>query len=168
MKDTYYVVNAADNTFRISATEGGNEIKFNRDCGHRMKIPPENILRHMSPEDRDRYGKAGITKEQAERIYTDGQEKDLQRHCLQLLTQRGVRCVVNPPMHRRSQLPEGWPDLTFCWQGYACAVECKTLLGRLAEAQERCLDSLVEDGWRHAVVRNLREFQQFLDDLQNG
>jgi hypothetical protein len=130
-----------------------------------MNLPPENILRHMSPEDRAKYGKAGLTKDEAERVYTDGEEKELQRHCVELLTQRGVRCVICPPMHRRSQLPEGWPDLTFCWQGKPCAVECKTTSGRLSEDQEDCGDDLVEDGWHHDVVRSLREFQMFLDDL---
>lgn len=130
-----------------------------------MKLPPENILRHMKGEDRARYGKAGLTKDEAERVYCDGQEKELQRHCVELLTQRGVRCVICPPMHRRSQLPEGWPDLTFCWQGHACGVECKTLRGLVSPEQDKCLNGMVDEGWRHAVVRNLREFQKFLDDL---
>lgn len=129
-----------------------------------MNIPPENILRCMRAEDRKQYGPAGLTKDEAERVYTDGEEKELQKHCIQLLSQRGVRMVINPPMHRRSQLPAGWPDLTFCWNGRACAVECKTIHGTLRKEQYECIQALIDEGWRHDVVHSLKEFQKFLDD----
>tara|TARA_R110000822_G_scaffold122308_6_gene256406 strand:+ start:389 stop:826 length:438 start_codon:yes stop_codon:yes gene_type:complete len=141
----------------------GTEKQINEQIA--MNLPPENILRHMSPEDRAKYGKAGLTAEESQRVYTDGEEKELQRHCVALLNQRGVTFVVRAPMFKKSMMTPGTPDLIFCWQGKPCAVECKTLHGRLSPDQDKCWDLMVTERWNYAVVRSLREFQQFLDDL---
>jgi hypothetical protein len=125
---------------------------------------PDNILKCMSADDRARLGKAGVTADEAQRKYADGEEKELQKHVGQLLTQRGVTCFLNPPMHKRSQLPEGWPDFTFCWQGRACAVECKTEKGIVKQEQWETLDTMNLEGWRVAVVRSMNGMKHFLDD----
>ena len=94
-------------------------------------------------------------------------ERDLQARIYAYLTQHRqagtVRGVINPPMHKRSQLPTGWPDFTFAYRGKAVALEAK-LPGNKAEPhQAERHEQMRADGWFVMVVHSVDEAAAVLD-----
>ena len=102
----------------------------------------------------------------AARVQEKG-ERQLQASIYAYLTQHRqkdtVRGVINPPMHRRSLLPSGWPDFTFAYRGRPIALEAK-MPGKDAEAhQAACHDRMRADGWLVWVVRSVDDVASALD-----
>jgi len=134
-----------------------------------MEIPPENVLRHMSAEDRAKLGKAGMTADEANDAYEAGKEKELQSDIANLFRLRGIEFIA-PPFNRKSQLPEGWPDFTFSYLGFACALEAKTGKAKARPGQMRRMVSMAQrpNCWICRVVRSLddvRDFLSYVSDL---
>ena len=98
-------------------------------------------------------------------------ERDLQARIYAYLTQHRqagtVREIIIPPMHLRSQLPAGWPDLTFAYRGRAVALEAK-LPGKEAEPhQAERHERMRADGWLVAVVHSVDEAAAVLDAVDS-
>jgi len=86
-------------------------------------------------------------------------ERDLQRDCENLLSQRGIEYLHLSPRAREKR---GWPDLVFSVRGRAYAVELKSATGRLSDAQKRCLTRMAGNGWMVRVVRDFETFSAIL------
>ncbi len=87
-------------------------------------------------------------------------EKDLQRLCEHELTRRGIEFLHLSPKAREKV---GWPDLVFCQDGAACAVELKAVDGKLSDDQVRVMDAMRSNGWECIVCRSFDTFKAFLD-----
>lgn len=122
-------------------------------------ILPENILRNV--HDRKALGKAGQTAEEAMAAYSARSEKDLQKQISNLLNLRGI-VFINPPMHKRSILPTGWPDYTFALASTPIAIEVKIGKKEASEEQKEIHDKMRRNGWQVHVVRTLDEVRAIL------
>lgn len=130
-----------------------------------MKVLPDNILKALPEAERKAMGKAGKTKAECEQSAEIKSERDLQKHMINLLRQRGLM-FLNPPMHKRSGLPLGWPDFTIFPAGKPpLFVEAKTPTGKLSEEQldvrgliERSTGSTVH------VIRSIDAFRDLLNN----
>lgn len=69
--------------------------------------------------------------------FAAGREKELQDQIEQYALVNGCY-VLRPPMHKRSQLPKGYPDLTIMRDARCCCVEAKAEGGKLDEDQAAC------------------------------
>jgi hypothetical protein len=128
------------------------------------KILPPNITRLMAPEDRKELG--ATTPEQDQEKREEIAENELQQQICDLLRRHSV-LYLRPAMFKRSTLPVGWPDFTFCYWGMPFAWECKvakggTIKGDPRPEQIKVLNQLAENGWKVAVVRSLKQAQDLL------
>jgi hypothetical protein len=132
-------------------------------------ILPQHIVDKMTPEDRKRYGaelgkpSLGLTTKEATVNNENKREKEIQRQIAGLLTLANIP-YINPPMNRRSQLPEGWPDFTFATFQRAYAIEVKIAGGKPRPEQEAMHRRLRLSGWKVAVVTSLEEFKKLLTE----
>ena len=94
-------------------------------------------------------------------------EKEIQRQIGDFLRLLRVE-FINPPMHKHSFLPEGWPDFTFCYKGHPLAMECKTWNERPRPEQNARMAKLSENGWQVHVVRSLMDVQDILRDIDTN
>jgi len=82
-------------------------------------------------------------------------ESELQAACERWLRFHGIEFLHLSPMAREKI---GWPDLVFCINGKAFAVELKSAAGKLTDRQEEILSAMGKNGWTTAVCRTLEEF----------
>jgi hypothetical protein len=82
-------------------------------------------------------------------------ESELQQLCENELRRRRIAFLHLSP---RAREKEGWPDLVFAVYGKATAVELKTSVGRLSEAQEQLHRELRASGWDVFVFRSFEPF----------
>lgn len=121
-------------------------------------VLPDHLLRLTSPEVRASLGKAGRTAAEAEQAFSDGEEDKLQSAIRQYLNLHEI-AFINPSMRRRSALPPGWPDFTFCYRGRACAVEAKAGSNKLDPDQQKMREVMVRNGWRWLLARSVADVQ---------
>ena len=119
-------------------------------------IPSENILRCMSPEERKKLGKAGLTAAECTQIAEAKSERDLQNQIANWLRLHGYAFYV-AAMNKKTTGPVGWPDFTFAVNGRACALEVKFGSRKPDPAQWECMAAMMENGWRVEVVRSLED-----------
>ena len=108
---------------------------------------------------RDTLKAAGVTLPMTEdevRTAEEGQEKQLQRDCEQLLRWCDVEFLH---LSYRAREKRGWPDLTFVLNGRPMAVELKTRTGKLTLTQIATLERMQANGWHTHVVRGYDEFR---------
>lgn len=129
-----------------------------------MTLIPPNLLRLMSKEDRESCGKGNELPEEIAVKVEAQAEKELQREICQYLRLKHIQ-FINPPMNKRSILPEGWPDFTFAYKGKPIALECKTATGKLSREQAAMHLLLMADGWLVRTVRTLQEVKEILDTI---
>lgn len=131
---------------------------------------PNHILEKMDPKDRPK-GPAGMTASEIHSASVDKAEKGLQKEVGDYL--RGCKEVefINPPMHKRSSLPKGWPDFTFAFKppgsdiGIPITWECKRITGSLDPDQITMRDRLIKNGWQWRLIRHLGEAKAHLNEL---
>ena len=90
-------------------------------------------------------------------------ESELQQLCENELRRRNIAFLHLSP---RAREMEGWPDLTFAILGKATAVELKTSVGRLSEAQEQLHRELRASGWDVFVFRTFEPFHLLVCGIQ--
>lgn len=130
----------------------------------------ERILRLMSPADRAKLGKAGITAAEAAEKCALKDESELQSLIRQYLRLNGVE-FINPDMRKKSQLPAGWPDFTFCYRGVPVGAECKIEGEKPRQEQSERLEKMQRNGWVTMVVYSVADIQQLMrsvDTLIDG
>ncbi len=124
-------------------------------------IIPDNLLRCMSPSDKQHFGKAGLTAEEAAAKFVLKSEGDLQDLIAKDLLRRGIWNDCDA-MHKKRTGPRGTPDFLFAVNGQACAVEAKFGAGTLSDEQKETIPKMITNGWRVAVVRSFQEYREFL------
>lgn len=124
---------------------------------------PENIRRLM-PKD-TRLQLDSPTQPEADAKFIARAEKKLQENVARLLTQRNIT-FFRQRMDRRTSLPNGTPDFIFAVNGRACAVECKTIDGRLTKEQKDMLIELQNGGWRTWICRSESDFLAWLKSVE--
>ena len=120
---------------------------------NRTRPISENILRCMSPEQRKKYGQR--TSQEAQEKFCRDTEKqmhvDVRRECL-----RQRIYVIEAPMHKRSALPKGHPDLTLLKDGHNMLLELKVAT-RLSTDQIDRIAELEQCGNPTVVAKSLEE-----------
>ncbi len=114
-------------------------------------VLPDKILRLMTPADRDRLGKAGMTKAEAEAAFVAKNEAALQKQIIQMLNRHGVH-VICSQTGKRTTTNIGTPDLIFAVNGKPVAWELKMKGNKPSAEQIETLSAMQANGWRTAVV----------------
>lgn len=125
---------------------------------------PENILRRMKPSDRKAMGL--LTSEEAGAKCVAKSEKELQQQISGLLDLRGIP-YARQRMDRRSNVVEGWPDITFALYGQAIAFECKHAGRGLDPEQKKMLPRMLAHGWHCYIVRTFEHARELITNYQN-
>ena len=102
-----------------------------------------------------------MTSSEAEASFIARCEKDLQKKIAAWLSRNSLP-FINPPMHRKSALPVGWPDFTFSIHGRACAVEAKHDKNKPSKEQIEKRNELIAAGWLVATIFTYAEFLAFV------
>jgi hypothetical protein len=124
-------------------------------------VLPQSFLEKMPEEERRRLGRAGMTTQECDAKQVKEEERKMQAMIRQYLNLHEIE-YINPAMNRRSQLPPGWPDFTFCYRGVAIGVECK-VDGKKAEPhQVDRHQGMRRNGWRIVVAYGLADIQEFM------
>jgi len=122
---------------------------------------PNHILEKLDKKDRPQ-GTAGLTAAACQEAAEIKCEKILHNLCVKYLQeQHGIK-VGHAAMNKKSTFTEGWPDLTFVWNGRPCAVELKVGTNTTSEVQDACIAQLKANGWHVAIVRSFQELIEFL------
>jgi len=118
-----------------------------------------NIERKLA---RARDPKAAAAKDEAAREkWAAGQEKALQEAIEQYAQLHGCY-VVRPPMHKRSQFPKGYPDLSIHFAAKSVFIEAKTKGNTLSDDQRRCHEDMRRCGCMVTAVWNLPDAIEFI------
>jgi len=128
------------------------------------EVIPANLLRCMRPEDRPK-GVAGMLPHEVRALAVEKAEKELQREIARYLSLLGIP-MINPPMHKRSMLPKGWPDFTFAHRGIPVAWECKAVGGALRPDQARLRDQMQAHGWQWRLIRDCGDAKVHLHEIE--
>jgi hypothetical protein len=125
----------------------------NRPKANTTRPLSENILKCMSPEQRKKYGQ--MTSLEAQEKWARETERqmhvDVKRECL-----RQQIYVIEAPMHKRSALPKGHPDLTLLKNGYNMLLELKVRT-KLSNDQIDQIELLKECGNPTVVASTLKD-----------
>jgi hypothetical protein len=123
-------------------------------------ILPENILRRMSPEDRQAHAatvghsSAGMMADEAIGAADAKHEAWMQRQFASFCALKGYEFLWHR-MDRRTGATPGWPDFLLVVSGKVCFVEFKTARGKLSDDQERVQLALKKAGVPTLVTRSL-------------
>jgi hypothetical protein len=133
-------------------------------------VLPRNILDKMSERDRREYAlhvgypNTALTSAEVEQKATAQAERELQKQIRQFLNLRDILFIC-PAMFRKSQLPPGWPDISFVYRGVPILWECKSFAGKLRANQEHIITELVRNGWNFRLIRSLEEARSHLRQI---
>lgn len=125
---------------------------------------PDHVLRLMSAEDRKLIGQTTAAESLA--IAKARDERELQEQICSLLRRRDVP-FIRPAMFRKSQLPPGWPDITFGYRGAPIGWECKSAIGKLSPEQLEMHAKMKACGWQISTIRTLQEAVEILQKLDS-
>jgi len=134
------------------------------------------MLTKLSPTDRKKLGRAGLTKSDCEAIVEAKNERELQKQIVNYLRLRGIEVNVSR-MDKRTTHRKGWADITFsvrckCCvnQVVPCIWEVKYGEGKLSPEQEKLAVTLTTppNCWRFRVIRSLAEAREELRQLGLG
>lgn len=133
-----------------------------------MSILPQRIVNCMSVNDRKAYGLSlgkpamGLTTDEAREKAKRKAEKQIQQEIYAYLKSVGVWFIINPPMHKRSQLPTGAPDFMFVWHRVPIAIEVKVWGEKPRKEQVERHDDMLRDGWRVYLATCIEDVQTIL------
>jgi len=132
-----------------------------------MKTLPSKILEKMAPADRRKHfpGNAGLTADECRSKALKGLEKDLQKQLSALLNRRGIP-YINPPMHKASSLPLGWPDYSIFLPGGKTIFWEAKVNSSLRPDQAKVRDILQNNGHEWRLIRSLFEAQEHLREVE--
>ena len=132
-----------------------------------MSLLPDHVLQKMTPEDRKRLGKAGMTMREALEKAVAKSERDLQEQIANWLRLHEI-AFYRAAMHKKTTGTVGWPDFTFAVKGRACALEVKFGTHKPEPAQWECMAAMTKNGWRCRVVRSLEEVIAAIREWEGG
>jgi len=125
------------------------------------KALPEPVLKLMAKADRDALGRHGKLAPERQAQLDAVMEKNLHGLFSQYLRLNEV-FYVHSDMSRRTRSTKGTPDYIFCVNGQACAVEFKTMTGRLSEDQEKAIAAMRHNFWAVEVCTSLEQAIAFV------
>lgn len=132
----------------------------------RMEELPENVRRCIPKDDRQEFGKAGVTSAEAQQKFERNAERKLHEQIVGFLRIKGVRFIVRSRMDRKTTNAVGTPDIIFCFCSKFIALEVKVGTNNLTNAQRQALEDIIEDGGISLVVRSLEAVKTLLDGLE--
>jgi hypothetical protein len=127
---------------------------------------PEHCLRLMDERDRKSLGKGGRTAVETLADMEARSEKELQEQICSLLRRREIP-FIRPSMFKRSELPVGWPDISFAYRGKPIAWECKVGRNTTTAEQNLMIEKMTACGWRVSVIRTLSEALETLKGIES-
>jgi hypothetical protein len=127
-------------------------------------VLPDNILKCLSAEDRARLGKVGMTAEETLEAGKEKAEKQIQSEIAQYLRLHEIEFIW-PDSRKKSHLPEGWPDFTFCYRGVACGVEAKTPSGTVEPHQILRHEQMRRNGWVVIIARSVADVKALFQEI---
>lgn len=130
-------------------------------------ILPDAVLRRMSPEDRKKLGKAGVTAEEAQASFVAKNERELQSQIASLLRRNRI-WTQRDPMHKRRTGTPGTPDFLFAVNGRAIAWEVKFGGGKLRPDQIAAKVAMEANGWNWDCIESLSQAQIALRTLNQA
>lgn len=122
----------------------------------------EHIAKLLTPAERKR--ERVVTASEARDRAAIRDEKTIQQQIATDLRRRGIE-FINPPMHKRSMLPSGWPDFTLAINGAAVAWECKVWGEKPDAHQLERHAAMSRNGWRVRTIYSLADAQAHLREL---
>ena len=129
-------------------------------------VPTEGFLQALPPEEREKLGKAGLTKAEARALYEHRQERELQRDVWNYLTLKGVY-FESDRMDKRTSGKKGRADFRCCVDGKFLALECKVETGTLSKAQAAEAARLRKSGGKFAVVFTLQDAIETIREVES-
>jgi hypothetical protein len=111
---------------------------------------------HRSP-----LGNAALTHAEALAKADEKAELNLQSDIASYLRLHEIE-YIKPDGRKKSPLPKGWPDFTYCYCGVAVGMEVKTSTGQLSSDQETKHAKMKRNGWRVVIVRSIADVQSLL------
>ncbi len=130
-----------------------------------MTILPDNVLTKMSPADRKRLGRAGITSDEAQAKMDYRLERELQSQIMNDLVRRGFPVLSNRT-NKRHTGKKGQPDLMIFAPNNLLLMELKRAEdGKLSDAQIKLHAALKSTGYTVHVVTS---FTQYLGLIKGG
>ena len=133
-----------------------------------MKLPailPEGFLQALSPLERKKLGKAGVTRAEAEQIFVAGQERVLKGHAVNECLRRGA-WIFEQSMRKRTSGRRGVPDIIGCHRGHFFSIELKADGHTLRPEQAYEGNNIKKAGGLFVVAYNLRDVQAALSALE--
>lgn len=116
-----------------------------------MRLLPDNILRCISPSDRQALGRAGLTAEEARQHATLRIERGDHNGFINYCNLRGILFVHASPV-RRSTIRVGWPDFSLFHSGGVLFLEFKVRPNTLTTDQAEVRRELETAGFRYHVA----------------
>ncbi len=129
-----------------------------------MTILPDKVLQRMSPADRKRLGRAGVTSDEAQSKIEIKSERELQRQIANSLRLNDIP-FNQDSMHKKRTGTLGWPDFTIVHKGETMFIEAKFGDGELSPEQVELHRRFALRGVKVHVVTS---FTQYLGLLKGG
>jgi hypothetical protein len=130
------------------------------------RLLPDNLLRKMSPVDRQQFGKHCKTAEERHTSNVCKSEREMQKNIDGLLRQRGI-VFYRARMDKATTGTLGWPDFTLCAKGgRMICLECKMPGEQPTPEQIACMAGLMRAGAFVRVVHSESEALKALADAE--
>ena len=119
-------------------------------------VPSEGFLQALPTAEREKLGRAGMTRAQALAKYRAGQEKQLQDDVTRWLDFHQIY-FNSDRMDKKTSGKKGRADFRCCVQGRWISFECKTEAGTLSKEQAEDAARLRKSGGTFVVVFSLQD-----------
>ena len=127
-------------------------------------VIPDSFLKAMPAEERKKLGRAGLTREEAERVYLAGQERTLKGLAVNECLRRGA-WIFEQSMRKRTGGKKGTPDIIGCHRGYFFAIELKATGQTMSPEQVYEAGKIKKAGGLFTVAFCLRDVQAILNAI---
>lgn len=128
---------------------------------------PDKVLVCMSPADRKRLGKAGMTSDEAQAQIEARSERELQRQINNLLCLHDF--IFNwSRSDKRTTCKLGWPDYTVFHGSKVLFMEIKFGKGKLSPEQTALHARLATQGFQVHIVTTFNQAHQLITEALSG
>jgi hypothetical protein len=110
----------------------------------------------MSDEDRQQFGKAGMTGAEGQARFANGEENKLHKIIKSYLDIYRIYYECEP-FGRRTAVKAGRPDFRLCYKGRFIGIELKTVAGVVSKEQVDTMDQIRAGGGIAAVCYSLQD-----------
>jgi len=128
-----------------------------------MTILPNNVLKCLSPTEKNRLGKAGLTTDEAQERFEAKNERDLQRLISNYLRLNNLP-FLQDSMHKRRTGTIGWPDFTVFIHGHLLLFEVKFGKGKVSPEQAALHAQLAQQGFPVHIVTSFEQAHKLVTE----